>query len=264
MTDTHTHLYLPEFSEDGHEAVVRARAAGVGMLVLPCVDISSVDGMLALNARCPDCTRLAFALHPTEVGEDWKEEMSAIMENISCPACVAVGETGIDLYWDATCRERQMEAFAAHLDIAGEHSLPVIIHCRQALDETLEVIGDHIGRHGGCGMPLVFHSFTGSPADVERIRSVCDPWFGINGVVTFRNAGELSLAVPSIGVGRILLETDSPYLAPVPRRGRRNESSYLPYIRDKVASLLGITPEEAEAATDRNASAVFRLNICTH
>lgn len=256
MTDTHTHIYLPDFEAGGREALQRAREAGVGRLVFPCVDETSVEPMRAQHREAPDIIGLGYALHPTEVGADWRQRTEALLALLDEEGVVAVGETGIDLYWDTTWRCEQMEAFALHLEAAAERALPVIIHCREALEPTLEVIALHKERHGSLPT-LIFHSFTGSPEDVARIREVCDPYFGINGVVTFKNAGPLSAAVSAIGIDRLLLETDSPYLAPVPKRGRRNESAFLSFIRDKVAQLLSITPAEVERATDANVAKVF-------
>ena len=146
-----------------------------------------------------------------------------------------------------------MQAFARQLEWAVRYNLPVIIHCRDGVDETLEVI-----RNAGDRLPkLIFHSFTSGLEDVRKIREVCDPYFGINGVVTFKNAASLREALPEIGIDKIVLETDAPYLAPVPHRGSRNESSYIPLIRDKVAETLGISPEETERITDFNAEQLF-------
>ncbi len=258
MTDTHTHIYMPEF-DGGVEALARAVAAGVERVVLPAVDEESIEPMLALRRACPARVSLAFALHPTEVDWNWRGRADAMLAMLDTAGVAAVGETGIDLYWDTTYAREQMEAFALHLEAAATRSLPVIIHCREALDQTLGVIAAHRREHGGELPVLVMHSFTGSADDVRRIREVCDPWFGINGVVTFKNAGPLHEAVAAIGLDRILLETDSPYLAPVPMRGKRNESACLPYIRDKVASLLGADPAGVERATDANARNVFGL-----
>lgn len=257
MTDSHTHLYGEEFSEGGVPAVERALAAGVNRMILPCIDPTSVGPMLALHTRFPENTSIALALHPTEVREDWRERLEEIRRGFGDAALCAIGETGIDLYWDRTYRGQQKEAFAFHLELAREMSLPVIIHCREALDDTLEVIETHGSRHGALP-PLIFHSFTGSPDDVERIRRTADAWFGINGVVTFKNAGSLREAVGVIGLDRLLVETDSPYLAPVPKRGKRNESAFLPYILHKVAELCGVPPVEAERVTDANAAKLFK------
>ena len=256
MIDTHTHIYLPEFEDGGEGAYLRAVDAGVEMMVLPNVDLTSAEPLLALHSRHPDRLRTAFGLHPTSVDASWRDTLDAIVPLLESEGCVAVGEVGMDLYWDSTFRSGQMEAFACQLDMAASRSLPVIIHCREALDETLEVIAA-----GGFGrMPLLFHSFTGRAADAVRIiEAVPGARFGINGVVTFKNARDLHAAVPEIGLDRIVLETDSPYLAPVPHRGKRNESAYITAVRDKVAELTGTTPAEAEAATDRNARMLFNI-----
>lgn len=257
MTDTHTHLYDEAFAADGADgcvmAVQRAMQAGIDRFVMPNVDMASVEPMTLLASRFPGRVFTAIGLHPTELDSGWRDTLAEIMARMPEKGCVAIGEVGIDLYWDKSFRQEQMDCFAGQLRIAEEKRLPVIIHCREALDETLDVIKAHQGK-----LPkLVFHSFTGSPEDVKRIREVADAWFGINGVVTFKNAGSLREAVREIGLDRILLETDSPYLAPVPKRGRRNESAFLPYICDKVAELLSVAPDVVAQATDRNAEAVF-------
>ena len=159
-----------------------------------------------------------------------------------------------NLYWEKEHRIEQMQAFARQLRIASRLGLPVIIHCREALDETLQVISEVRP-----DVPLIFHSFTGSPDDVRRIREVCDPFFGINGVVTFKNAKEIREALPLIGLDRIVVETDAPYLAPVPFRGRRNEPAYVVHTCAKIAEVLGLTPQQVEASTDINAKRIFRI-----
>lgn len=252
MTDTHTHIYMPDFADGGEEAVNAALESGVGMMVLPGVDVDAADRLKALHERFPDVTKMALGLHPTELSKEWREDFALIAEKIG-EGFSAIGETGMDLYWDASEVERQKEAFDFHLGMGYDMGLPVIIHCREALEPVLEVIRHRKGRHS----LLIFHSFTGTREDVKSIREVCDPWFGINGVVTFKNAALLREAIPDIGLGRILLETDSPYLSPVPYRGKRNESCRLPLVRDKVAETLGVTPEEVERVTDGSAGKIF-------
>lgn len=254
MIDTHSHPYLPEFENGGTDAVDRAVAAGVSMIILPNVDASSVGPMMRLHEIRPSNTAVAMGLHPTEVGEDWKQVVAEMEEMLRKGGFVAVGEVGVDLYWDASRREEQMEAFEYQMRMAQELNLPVIIHCREALPEVLEVIG-----RVNPSVPLIFHSFTGSPSDVRNIREVCDPMFGINGVVTFKNARELRESLAEIGIDRILLETDAPYLAPVPHRGRRNESAFITHTMKTVADTLGMSPEDVERATDNNARTIFSL-----
>lgn len=259
MIDTHTHLYLPEFSDPedlctGVAAVDRAVSSGISHMVLPNVDASTIEPMMTLHRARQLTTSVAMGLHPTEVSPGWESVTDRMEEMMTEGGYVAVGEVGMDLYWDKTHREDQLKAFARQLRMASRLSLPVIIHCREALGDTLEVI-----RNEKVDVPLVFHSFTGGKDEVHAIRDVCDAMFGINGVVTFKNARDLRDAIPEIGIGRILLETDSPYLSPVPFRGKRNESSHLPHILNAVASAAGIPVEEAEAFTDANARKIFGL-----
>lgn len=258
MTDTHTHLYMADsFPDDGPEAVARAVDAGVKMMIFPGVDLPTFQSLIELADRFPENVRIAFGIHPTELTPDWQMHLAEMRRQLGNRTPVAVGEVGVDLHWDASTVELQLEAFYHQLKLAWELQLPVIIHSRDALAETLSVI-ERFRNDNGSQLPqLIFHSFTGSPADVDTIRKVCDPWFGINGVVTFKNARELVESVPIIGLERLLLETDSPYLAPVPWRGQRNESANLTAIRDKIASILKISPQEVEAATDRNARLLF-------
>lgn len=257
MTDTHTHLYMDAFAGEEPAAVERALARGVSRMVFPNVDAASVKPMLKLHALYPEQTIVAMGLHPTEVKEDWREVLAEMEPLVASGQYRAIGETGIDLYWDKTRREEQRQAFGIQYDWAVRYGLPLIIHCRNGVEDTLDVISSHKGER-----PLmVFHSFTSGMEDVRRIREVCDPYFGINGVVTFKNARELREALPEIGIDRIVLETDSPYLAPTPHRGSRNESAYIPEIRDMVAQTLGLTPEETERITDRNASRLFNFSL---
>lgn len=183
IVDTHTHLYLPEF-ESPSAAVERAIDAGVGHMVFPNVDLSTIEPMLALHKLYPDNTSVAMGLHPTEVGDDWESVLARIESEFdSTCKFVAVGEIGIDLYWDKTYRLQQREVFRRQVNWAADRGLPVIIHCREGLDDVLDVLSSVERLPTG-----VFHSFGGSVADVERIRSIGDFYFGINGIVTFKNS----------------------------------------------------------------------------
>lgn len=255
MTDTHTHHYMTDAYPDGGVAATeRAIAAGVTRLVFPGVELQSMPAMMELHRKFPDNTRVAIGLHPTELGDDWRGDLDKL-EAMLPGDFAAVGEVGIDLYHDDSQRAEQREAFARQLGWAQRYSLPVIIHCREGLDDTLSVLSSMQGE-----LPeLIFHSFTGTAEDVRRIRRVCDPWFGINGVVTFKNAPLLREALPEIGLDKILLETDSPWLSPAPHRGQTNESARIPHIRDCVAATLGVTPEEVGTATDRAAARLFKF-----
>ncbi len=262
MIDTHTHIYGPEFSLENQpdcsmqgqiETVDRALATGVDMMILPAVDRESISPMKRLNALRPDNTALAMGLHPTEVKDNWREELHHMMSVLNDGSkYVAVGEVGIDLYWDKTFESEQMQVFDAQLAEAKRLGLPVIIHQRNALEPVLEVLS------GYPGVAAVFHSFGGSVADVESIRRLGDYYFGINGIVTFKNSG-LASVLPAIGLDRILTETDSPYLAPVPYRGRRNESAYIPHIVDRIAESIEIPADNVANTTTENAIKFFRL-----
>lgn len=254
MIDTHTHLYLPEFDDDRDAVMQRAFDAGVEHLVLPNVDLTTVEPLRDLHAAYPDRTSMAMGLHPTEVGADHEDVMEQIEHIIAASpkAWAAIGEIGIDLYWDTAFAEEQMVVFDRQCRLATEMGLPVIIHCREGLDRTLEVVG------GIPGLKGVFHSFGGSPADVDRVRRYGDFYFGINGIATFKNA-RLENTLCEITPSRLLLETDAPYLAPVPHRGRRNESSYIQFTLNHIASQLALSPAELDATTTLNARTLFHL-----
>ncbi len=258
IVDTHSHLYLPEFDEDDHgaAAVERAIAAGVEKIILPNVDAGTVEPLLTLTRRFPGHLYPAMGLHPTEVTAE-SDAVIDMMEKMLCEqngmSYVAVGEIGMDLYWDKTFRDEQARAFSRQARLAAETGLPVIIHCREALAETLEVLKSLPEVPRG-----VFHSFTGTADDVEAIRETGDFYFGINGIATFKKS-TLPEVIPVIGRDRILLETDAPYLAPVPHRGKRNESAYIVNTAAVVAAALGITPDEAATITTDNANRLFNL-----
>lgn len=257
MIDTHTHLYMGEYEDGGSEVVERAVKSGVGMMIFPSVDGSSLEPMKRLHALFPENTKIGLGLHPTELGEDYEKTLDEFEKILESDPTIfsAIGETGIDLYWDKSNIENQKRSFARQYEWAVRYNLPLIIHCREGLEETLDVISSFPGPQP----VMIFHSFTSGPAEVKRIREVCDPYFGINGVVTFKNAASVRDAVKEIGIDRIVLETDSPYLSPVPHRGKRNESSYLKHIRDKIAEVLDLSTEKVEEITDANAIRIFKL-----
>ena len=256
MIDTHTHLYLPKFNSDGGgvAAVQRALNVNVAHLIFPNVDRSTIEPMEHLAAQFPDNISCAMGLHPTEVNDNSDADLDFIIKKLTCERgkYVAVGEIGIDLYWDATFRHKQIEVFDIQLAMAQRLGLPVIIHCREGLAETLGVLRNYPN------VPAVFHSFGGTITDVDAIREVGDYYFGINGIVTFKNS-KLREVLSHIGLERILLETDSPYLAPVPHRGHRNESAYIPHICAHIAQALGVASSEVDRVTSLNASALFGI-----
>ncbi len=263
MIDTHTHLYMDDYSEEDSEgcskAVDRAIEAGVDKMILPSVDRESAHKVAELHRRRPDSTFTAMGLHPTEVEYDWQDELNEIVEILRSTNPVAIGEVGIDLHYGDDNLNLQKEAFIAQMLLGAKEHLPVIIHCRDGVEECCECIENAQSLAKSAFPTLIFHSFTGTPDNVRRIREICDPYFGINGVVTFKNSGKVPDAVKEIGIDRIVLETDAPWLSPVPMRGRRNESAYIPYINDKIAAVLGIASEETAETTTRNAKEIFGI-----
>lgn len=255
IIDTHTHLYLEEFEPNPEEAVRRALDAGVSHMVFPNVGLDTVPRMKNLHNIFPESTSMAMGLHPTEINESAEDTFTAILDefNSNPDKWVAVGEIGMDLYWDKTFSAKQMDILDRQLSLADEHQLPVIIHCREALDETLEVFEGHRGMNG------VFHSFGGTKEDVEKIRNIAgDFYFGINGIVTFKKCPLFSV-LPDITPERILLETDAPYLAPVPMRGKQNESAYIVHTAQFIADKLGMEKEALAEITTANAKNLFKI-----
>jgi TatD DNase family protein len=252
FTDTHSHIYLPEFEEDRAAVVQRALDANVSRMILPNIDISSIPQMKTLAAQYHDNMRMAMGLHPSEVYDNYVEVLSTIMQDLrnNTSDYVAVGEVGIDLYWDKTYEQQQMIVFEQQLTVAEEFNLPVIIHCRDGQSQALEVLSEHPT------VKAVFHCFGGTEQDVEQIRAVGDYYFGIGGVVTFKNS-KLRNVLPAIGIDRILLETDAPYLAPVPHRGKRNESSFVVSTAAHIAQALDTDIESVANATSQNSLSLF-------
>ncbi len=264
MIDTHTHIYGPEFNVEGQKAdsmegqcaaVDRAVGAGVELMMLANVDLESIEPIRRLHELRPEFTLMSMGLHPTELKENWRDDLAYVMGLLEAhpESFKAVGEIGVDLYWEKESLARQLEAFDIQLTKAEELNLPVLIHCREALAETLEVLSGHKG------VRAVFHSFGGTDEDVDAIRSVGDFYFGINGIVTFKNSG-LRTVLPHIGLDRILTETDAPYLTPVPFRGKRNETSLMPLVVDAIAPALGLNVEDVRVATDINARKFLNIN----
>lgn len=261
MIDTHTHIYLENDFPDGETAgaVERAIKAGVGQMVFPGVDRESLPQIFELYERYPAHTAIALGLHPTEVTDSWECELEEILSHASHPGVVAIGEIGLDLHECDDNYNQQIAAFRAQTEYAFSRHLPIIVHQRDALHDTLRVLGD-AAEVGRLPETMVFHCFTGSSEDVKRIRCVVpDAYFGIGGVATFKNARTLREALPEIGIDHIVLETDAPWLAPVPFRGKRNESAFIPYIAAVVASTLDIPVETVAEITDRNALHLFPL-----
>lgn len=255
LIDTHTHLYLNAFDDDREAMVERAIASGVKYMFLPNIDSSSVKGMHSLCDRFPENCFPLMGLHPTSVKENFREELVNVERLLGEHTYYGVGETGIDLYWDKTYYQEQVEAFNRQIDLALEYGLPLVIHARESFGEIFEVLEsrDISGLHG------VFHCFTGNLEDAERAMGL-GFMLGIGGVLTYKNSG-LDKVVKALGPERLILETDAPFLPPVPHRGKRNESAYVIHVADKLAEILGIREDEVAEITSRNASKLFNLNI---
>lgn len=249
--DTHSHIYGEEFKADRDEVIARAQAAGVEHIILPDIDAESREAMLELCSEYPEMLFPAAGLHPTSVDENYKTGLTEVEKQLRKRRYYAIGECGIDLYWDKTYYKEQIKAFEYQLGMAREADLPVIIHSREALDEIFKSLKQYPYVKG------VFHCF---PGNTEEARQAIDLGFfiGIGGVVTFKNSS-MSTMVKGIGTDFLLLETDAPYLAPVPYRGKRNESSYIPVIARKVAELLETDIKKIEAVTTQNAMNLFTL-----
>ncbi len=253
IIDTHNHIYLGEFDDDRAGVVSRATATGVRRIMMPNIDSSSVVPMLACEEQFPGICLPMMALHPTSVKENYRKELEAVEEALHKHKYYGIGETGIDLYWDKTFLKEQVISFRRHLKLAEEHGLPVVIHARESLDLIIkELKGFRNGRVKG-----VFHAFPGTAADARKVTGM-GFMIGIGGVVTFKNGLQAEAAIAA-GVSNIVLETDAPYLAPVPHRGKRNEAAYLTYVIDKLSELLAISPAEVADKTTENAVRLFKL-----
>jgi TatD DNase family protein len=251
--DTHTHLYLPEFNDDRDEAVDRAVSSGVSKMLMPNIDIHSVGKMLETENRYISSCYSMIGLHPTSVKEDYLSQLEELEKIYTRHKFVAIGEIGIDLYWDKTFIKEQIIAFRRQIAFAIECDLPVVIHSRDAFPEVFSVLDEFAGKQ----LKGVLHAFTGSADDAKKGIEL-DLKLGIGGVVTFKNSG-LDKVLETVSPESILLETDSPYLAPVPHRGKRNESSYICIINKKIADIYGMREEDLENITYTNSVSLFNL-----
>ncbi len=255
LVDTHTHLYIEAFDEDRSEVISRAREAGVERFFLPAIDSGYTSGMLELQSQYPDDIFLMSGLHPTHVDERWEEELRHVEAQLDSGRYVAVGEIGIDLYWDRSRLEQQKQAFSRQIRWAVSRDLPIVIHCRDAFDEIFEVL-DEEHRPGLRG---IFHCFTGSLEQAHRAIGF-GMKLGIGGVVTFKN-GKIDTFLHQIPLEHIVLETDAPYLAPVPYRGKRNEPSYLSQVVERLSEIYGVSKSLIASKTTENAEAVFGITL---
>lgn len=254
FTDTHTHLYDEAFGSDADLAVDRAVQAGVTKMILPDIDSATRQEMLDLADRHEGLLFPCLGLHPTSIDNNWTHEMSAMEKHIGSRRIWAIGEIGIDCYWSKEFMKEQQEAFRIQLEIADRMSLPVIIHSRESTELILKVLREnsHLNLRG------VFHAFSGSIETFRELQKTGDWYIGIGGVLTYKKAS-IAQTVTQIPLERILLETDSPYLTPVPFRGKRNESSYIPHIATKLAELTGKDIDEVASTTTANAHKLFGI-----
>lgn len=255
IIDTHSHIYSEEFDNDLPDVINRAKQAGVEKILLPNIDIESLDRLHAVADRYDDYCIPMMGLHPTSVKEDYMHQLEVTREQLDKRKYIAIGEIGIDLYWDKTFEKEQRYAFEEQLRWSIEFDLPVAIHSRDAIAECVECI-KNVGAEKLRG---VFHSFGGTETELRDILDLKNFLLGINGVVTFKNS-TLPTVLKETDLSHIIIETDSPYLAPVPYRGKRNESSYTVNVVERLAGIYNISPEEVGERTTKNAKDLFSLD----
>ena len=253
ITDTHTHLYSSQFKEDQSAMIQRAKDAGVSRFFIPAIDSSYTESMMKLEKNFPKDVFLMMGLHPTSVKENYMEELSHVKEWIDKKKFFAVGEIGIDLYWDSSFLIQQQEAFRTQIKWAKEKKLPIVIHCRDAFDEIFEILE----QEKGDSLRGIFHCFTGTKEQAEKAINY-NMKLGIGGVATFKN-GKIDRFLNEINLKHIVLETDAPYLAPTPFRGKRNESAYITNVIDKLVEIYKVPFEEIVATTTQNSKVVFGI-----
>lgn len=253
--DTHTHMYLEQFDADRAACMERAEAAGVKRVALPNIDLESISRVRAFAAKYPERTVAMMGLHPCSTGADWEAVLEKIREELDAFDYRAVGEIGIDLYHDRTFEAEQKEAFRRQIGWAKERGLPIVIHARDSFREICEVLDDTADER----LTGVFHCFTGTAEDARKALSYPGFFIGIGGVATFKNGG-LDKTLAETGINRVVLETDAPYLAPTPFRGKRNETAYTRLVAEKLAEITGLPLAEVARITTANAEKLFKLH----
>lgn len=252
LIDTHSHLYLPQFNEDRAAMLGRAKAAGVEKILLPNIDLDSIEPMLNLCRSYPDLCIPMMGLHPCDVKDNFQEVLSKMRSHFDSGKFIAVGEIGIDLYWDKTTLSLQIAAFEIQIEWAKELKLPIVIHARDAFDEIFKVL-DHLH---DARLRGVFHCFTGTIEQAQKIMAYENFYMGIGGVLTYEKSG-LDKVVKEIPLDYLMLETDSPFLAPKPYRGKRNESAYVKIVAEKLADIKGMSLQDIANITGENADKLF-------
>ena len=250
--DTHAHLYLDQFNDDLDEVINNAINDGVERMYLPNIDSNTIEAMNDLVEKFPNNCFPMIGLHPSDVKENFKKELAIVEREAKTKKYIAIGEIGIDLYWDKTFLTQQQEAFASQLELAKSMGLPVAIHARDSFDEIFEVLD----AHNDDSLRGVLHCLTGNLDQANRIINYGGFKLGIGGVATFKNGG-LDKVIPHVDLKHLVLETDAPFLAPMPYRGKRNESKYIPIIADKIAQFQGIKIEEVAEVTTNSALELF-------
>ena len=255
VIDSHSHLFLEEFSSDLPQVIERARMAGVSHIFMPNIDSSTVTPLLEVCNQYKGYCFPMIRLHPTSVNGMYKHELQEISRQLKeNETYVAVGEVGMDLYWDQTFLDEQIEAFKFQIELALQYNLPIVIHCRDAFSYIYKVLKEY----EGSSLKGIFHSFMGTPEELNQAMEFGGFMFGINGTVTFKKS-VLPQILPLIPLDRLVLETDSPYLAPVPHRGKRNESAFIKDTLTKVAEVCKVSPEHLSQLTSENALKVFGM-----
>ncbi|WP_462249015.1 TatD family hydrolase [Ekhidna sp.] len=251
MIDSHAHIYLEHFTDDVDSVVERALENGIEKILLPNIDSTTIEDMLQLEAKYPGVCFPMMGLHPCSVKEDFEKELEIVEGWFEKRAFIAVGEMGTDIYWDKTFWLQQKEAFQFQCELALKYDVPIVIHCRETIDETIGLVSDFKGR----GLKGVFHCFTGSADQGKKITEL-GFYLGLGGVSTFKNGG-MDKVIPYLDKSKIILETDSPYLTPAPHRGKRNEPAFVSIICDKVAEYLGSAKEDIIQLTTANTNELF-------
>lgn len=254
LTDTHTHLYSKEFDTDRAELIEKAINSGVTRFFLPNVDSESIPGMFQVEKLFPEHCFPMMGLHPCSVNQMYQQELRVVEYWLGKRKFAAIGEIGIDLYWDKTFFEQQQDAFRAQIGLAKKFSLPYVIHSRSAFDETMQIVNEFKNDT----IKAIFHCFSGTVEQAEQVIAAGNFKLGIGGVVTFKNSG-LDKVVEAIGLEHLVLETDAPYLAPMPHRGKRNEPDYILKVAEKIAEIKKISVEEVAAITTQNSVDVFGM-----
>ncbi|MEP1097483.1 MAG: TatD family hydrolase [Cyclobacteriaceae bacterium] len=251
LIDTHAHIFLEEFKNDVDEVIQRAIDAGVEKILLPNIDVDSIDDLLEIEAKYPEVCHAMMGLHPCSVKQDFEKQLQVIEDWLSKRKFIAVGEIGTDLYWDKTFWDQQKQAFNIQCELAIKYDIPVAIHCRETIDETIDLVAGFAGQ----GLTGVFHCFTGSAAQGNSIINL-GFYLGLGGVSTFKNGG-LDLVIPELDLSKLVLETDSPYLSPAPERGKRNEPCKVNLIASKISEILNLSKDDVASLTTRNANNLF-------